>query len=261
VYKKPYRPRNTSWNQAQVAEQYDRSVSTFGSDFHQNVIVPKLIPLLKLKKGERALDAGCGQGILCRKFAELGLDVVGIDSAPKLIDLARGYKPHYPRLNYRVMDAGKTPDLITESFDIVTCVLAIQNMDPVEPVISEMSRVLKKNGRLALVINHPCFRIPRHSGWYFDEKRKLQMRWVDSYMTAMKIPIQMRPGMAPDVYTLSFHRPLSTYIDLLTKNGLLISGLEEWTSHRESKPGRAKRSEDTSRIEFPLFMAIMALKA
>jgi hypothetical protein len=36
---------------------------------------------------------------------------------------------------------------------------------------------------MVLLLTHPCFRVPRQSGWGWDEQRKLQYRRVDRYLT------------------------------------------------------------------------------
>jgi hypothetical protein len=123
-----------------------------------------------------------------------------------------------------------------------------------------MARVLKREGRMLFVLNHPCFRIPRQSGWGFDANRKLQYRRIDSYMSEMKIPIKMHPGSDPNVQTWTFHRPLEVYFKALTENGLVVDRLEEWTSHRSSLPGTTKKMEDRSRNEIPLFLAFRTFK-
>lgn len=110
------------------------------------------------------------------------------------------------------------------------------------------------------VMNHPCFRIPRQSGWGFDDKRKLQYRRVDRYMTPLKIPIQMHPGALPGVHTWTFHRSLTDYFGALGRSGFLINKLEEWISHRKSKPGARARAENSARMEIPLFLAVGAVK-
>ena len=68
----------------------------------------------------------------------------------------------------------------------------------------------------------------------------------------------MNPGDSGSQVTWSFHHPLSFYTDLLTKRGLVIDAIEEWTSDKESV-GKAARMENRSRGEFPLFLAIRAL--
>lgn len=248
---------DTSWDK--VAGWYDRHVSD-SSDYHLEVIVPGTIRLLGPKKGEKMLDVGCGQGVLSRELAKLGVQVVGIDSSKKLIDIAKKRSGERFNIHYRVADAGKLEGIHDGTFDAVVSVLAIQNMEDLDSVSRECARVLKSSGRLVWVLNHPCFRIPRQSGWGFDEGRKLQYRRVDRYMTPLKIPIKMHPGAAPDIHTWTFHRPLSEYFRQLTCRGFAVTGLEEWVSHRKSKPGKNARSENTSRAEIPLFMAVSAVK-
>lgn len=247
--------KNTSWNK--VASWYDQLVSDEGSDFHQNLILPGAVRILKPRPSEKILDIGCGQGVFCRKLASLMADVTGIDASPKLIKLA---KERSPGIKYFVLDAENLQMFEHNTFDAATCILALQNMDSPAQVIKETSRVLKPKGAFLFVLNHPCFRIPRQSGWGFDEKRKLQYRRIDSYMSSNKIPIQMHPGAAPNIHTWTFHRPLSEYFSALNAYGFCVSQLEEWTSHRRSKQGKTSRLENRSREEFPLFMAIMAVK-
>src|SRR5262245_20306799 len=39
--------------------------------------------------GKRVLDVGCGPGRYCAEFAARGAEVVGVDGAPTMLDLAR----------------------------------------------------------------------------------------------------------------------------------------------------------------------------
>lgn len=248
--------RDTSWDK--VADWYDKHVST-SSDYHSELIVPRALELLSPARDEKIIDIGCGQGVFAAELAGKGVKVVGVDSSKKLIDFA---KKRTAKLNiqYFVMDASCLEGLQDGTFDAASSILALQNMDNLGKVISEISRVLKPGGRLLAVMNHPCFRIPRQSGWGFDEKRKLQYRRVDRYLSELKIPIQMHPGAAPGVVTWSFHRPLSSYFGELAKNGFAVTALEEWSSHRKSAPGGRARAEDSSRNEIPLFLALKAVK-
>ena len=42
-------------------------------------------------------------------------------------------------------------------------------VDPLEPALASAAWALRPGGRLALLLTHPCFRIPRQSGWGWDE--------------------------------------------------------------------------------------------
>ncbi|MFH1709851.1 MAG: methyltransferase domain-containing protein [bacterium] len=249
--------QDTSWDK--VAGWYDKHVCE-ASDHHRDVIIPETLKLLDPKAGEKILDVGCGQGALCRELARDGVQAVGIDASKKLIDLAKKRSGEKYNIHYRVADAGKLDGIQDGTFDAACSVLAVQNMDNLEAAAKEMSRVVKSGGRLLWVLNHPCFRIPRQSGWGFDEKRKLQYRRVDRYMTEIKIPIQMHPGAAPGVHTWTFHKPLSAYFYQLNSFGFVVTKLEEWVSQRKSKPGGKARAENMARAEIPLFLAILAVR-
>lgn len=248
--------KETNWDN--VAGWYDRHVSE-SSDHHRDIIIPGTLKLLEPKAGEKILDVGCGQGEFCRELAEKGAQVVGVDSSRKLIDIAKKRSARF-NIHYRVADAGNLEGMQDGTFDAACSILALQNMEDIAAVSKETARVLKKGGRLVWVLNHPCFRIPRQSGWGFDDKRKLQYRRIDRYMTELKIPIQMHPGAAPNVHTWTFHRPLSAYFDKLNSYGFNINKLEEWVSQRKSKPGAKAKAENASREEIPLFLAISAVK-
>ena len=70
----------------------------------------------------------------------------------------------------------------------------------------------------------------------------------------------MHPGSAPDQYTWTFHRPLSSYIRALRQAGLLVDAMEEWPSHKNSTSGPRAAAENTARKEIPMFMAMRAVK-
>src|SRR3989339_2184972 len=93
------RPK-TSWNK--VAGWYDKHVGSKGSDFHQQIVLPGALKLLSPQSGEKIIDVACGQGVFCRKLAELGVETYGVDLSKRLIDLA---KQHSKNINYSVDDA------------------------------------------------------------------------------------------------------------------------------------------------------------
>jgi hypothetical protein len=111
-----------------------------------------------------------------------------------------------------------------------------------------------------IVLNHPCFRIPRQSSWKVDLENNTQFRRIDRYMSPMKIPIQAHPSKgASSASTLSFHYPLSAYIQWLNACGFVLESMEEWCSDKTSI-GKNAKMENRCREEFPLFLALKAKK-
>ena len=162
---------------------------------------------------------------------------------------------------FHIAPAHKAPFLKDASVDVVVIVLAIQNIENVSEVFAECKRVLKKDGRLVMVLNHPAFRVPQGSDWTFVNDT--QYRMVGKYLSESKVSIDMTPGekdIKKKIKTISFHRPLQYYVKLLAKNGLAITRLEEWISHKKSQKGPRQIAEDIARKEIPIFMCIEVKK-
>lgn len=247
--------KDTSWKQ--VGKWYDQIVSEEGHYFHQEVIFPKLDSWLKLKQGDSVLDLGCGQGVLARQLKK-GIVYYGVDLAPSLVERAKQRSKDH---QFFVRDVTKSLDLDRSNFSYALFILSLQNMKDPGKAIGEAASHLGKGGKLILVLNHPCFRIPRQSHWEIDPEKKLQSRKVDRYMTPMEIPISMHPGgKKEEVKTYSYHFPLSDLCRFLAEAGLVMTRLDEWCSNRESS-GKWAKMENRARKEFPLFLAIEAMKS
>ena len=95
------------------------------------------------------------------------------------------------------------------------------------------------------------------SGWEFDEKKNVQYRRVDAYLTSYRSAIAAHPGSAPHLKTFSFHRPLQSYVYELAAHGFVIDALEEWISNKKST-GRRADAENRARTEIPMFLALRA---
>jgi|GEM_PF-169745 len=248
----------TAW-EAQ-AGWYDRHQKSGGDDFYQELILPAVSLQLQAEKGARILDVACGQGVVGRHLAESGIHTLGVDASPSLIDAAT--RRATPAETYRVGDAtALVPLLGKERFDGATAVLAMQDLDPLEPVLHGIASVLKPGARLVIVLTHPCFRIPKHSGWGFDEETDVQYRRIENYLSPQRLPIITHPGRpASESQTWSFHRPLSTYINGLGGSGFGVVGIEELCSHRRGSQGRRSAAEDRALSEIPLFLVITGLR-
>jgi ubiquinone/menaquinone biosynthesis C-methylase UbiE len=238
----------TSWESS--SRWYDSIVGEKGHYYHEHLIFPNSLRLLNLKQGDSLIDLGCGQGVLCGQLPKQ-VTYTGVDASPSLIKKAKErFKGHFV-----VADLTKPLDL--SGFSHATMMLVLQNIEEPEKALQNGAKTLKPGGKFLLVLNHPCFRIPRQSSWGIDPSKQLQYRRIDLYMTPLKIPIQTHPGKEDSSQTISFHQPLSSYTAALAKAGFVIEQIEEWASDKKSTGGKA-RMENRSRKEFPLFLAILA---
>ena len=246
----------TLWDQA--SRWYDSLVGMSGSDYHQTIVMPGVFKMLELKPGRRVLDLACGQGVFSRFLLGKKIKPEGLDSSEELLRMARDRSGK--SVLYHLGDAGDSKLLNGRQFDGIACLLAVQNMEKVEPVFQNVSRWLKPEGKFVMVLTHPCFRIPRQSHWGWDEEKKIEYRRVDRYANEMKVPILTPPFVDKLNFTMTYHRPLQSYFSTLHKAGLCVDSLEEWMSNKESEPGKRSRGENRARKEVPLFMAIRSVR-
>lgn len=241
----------TGWGN--VATWYDGHLKD-DDTYHSKVIVPNLTRLVALKPTESLLELGCGQGFVLEKFLPFSANLTGVDIGTELIEIA---KRNNPKISYLAASADDKTILFGEKFDAIMIVLALQNMRNLQAVVENVDRLLEKNGRAYLVLNHPTFRIPQHSDWAFDSERGVQSRTVDRYMSEIEIAIDMTPGKKTDKeMTKSFHRPMQVYSKAFAKHGFAITKIEEWISHKESQKGPRAEAENAARKEFPMFMCL-----
>lgn len=182
----------------------------------------------------------------------------GADLSEELIVLAREHSD--TAITYHVASSDHLAFASNSSYDTALIVLAIQNIEKMHETFAEVRRVLANNGRMILVVNHPAFRVPKHSSWGFDESAQTQYRRVDRYLSGAKVAIDMHPGVPGGVQTISYHRSLQDISKALCKNGFSITRLEEWISHRTSGKGPRQQAEDTARKEIPLFLMLETQK-
>ncbi len=270
------RSENTSSSWENVNSWYNKIVGSEGHYYHEHVVLPGTLKLLQLKPDHSLIDLGCGQGVLARSIPPI-TTYLGVDASASLIDAARrqNRKDNY---DFITRDVARPIHGAEPEFTHATIILALQNMEFPQTALQNAANYLIKGGKLVLVLNHPCFRIPRQSGWGTDEQNKQQYRWLNRYLSPLKIPITMHPGKAATsrgrysragrnsddagseaAVTWSFHHSLQDYSEMLHNAGFAITRIEEWTSDKESE-GKAARQENRARAEFPLFMAIQAQK-
>jgi SAM-dependent methyltransferase len=257
------------------------------SDHHDALLIPGALRLLAPAPGQRILDLACGQGVLARALADTGADVVGVDAAPRLIAAAQKASP--PTAKFVVGDARTLPALELGLFDHVACVMALMNIDPLEPVMRGIAASLKPGGSFVAILLHPAFRTPGQTSWgwapldgpkdaesggpraarrHTDHNPGTtavrQYRRVDGYLSPGQSSVVMNPGEAAKgrekVVTLTYHRPLQTYIRAFSDAHLLVDALEEWPSLRTSEPGPRAAEENRARREIPMFVALRAIK-
>jgi SAM-dependent methyltransferase len=191
--------------------------------------------------GRRTLDLGCGEGRVARDLAARGHAVVGIDSSPTLVDLARQADPDG---DYLVGDAAALP-FEDASFDLVITYNVLMDVEDMAGAVCEAARVLEPGGRLCLSIVHPLGYVGDFDGddpdapfvfaWPYFERREIHETFEHAGLH------------------MTFHgfvRPLSDYTRALEDAGFLLEALGE-----PADPG-----DDAQWKRVPPFLHLRAVK-
>jgi len=93
-----------------------------------------------------ALDVACGTGRHTRYLAELGHRVIGVDSAPAMLDRAAG---NVPDAGFARADLHRLP-IPDHAVDVVVCALALTHVPDLGAALTEFVRVLRPGGHLVV---------------------------------------------------------------------------------------------------------------
>ena len=245
-----------------LADKWSRGYNEYGDINRQYIIDPAIFRLIGSVKGLTILDAGCGNGYLCRLLATKGARMVGVDVSKKFIKIARRKEKEAPLgIVYHVGTLCRLSMFKAETFDMVISNLALMDVLDLEEAIRELHRVLKKKRRLIFSIMHPCFSSAPVHGWMRtpqDSQRKEDwVYWkVDHYFDR-----SMQIWQYLDwPHTYSFHYPLSDYIKTLVRTDFAITDFEEPVPTKKAMEEHYRElGNECDRI--PWFLIVGAKKA
>jgi SAM-dependent methyltransferase len=195
------------------ADEWGRFVRTPDADrTNERFNLPRLLDLLP-PPGRATLDLGCGEGRLGRELVRLGHRVVGVDSSPRMVELAS--ESH----EAVVADAAALP-FPDGSFDLVTAFMSLMDMDDMPAALREIARVLEPDGRLVVTVVHPLnsASFPRVHGRHtlvISDYRE-QRRYLDTVE---------RDGL--EMTFESFHYSLEAYWGAVREAGFVVDDLRE----------------------------------
>lgn len=97
--------------------------------------------------GKRAVDVGCGGGLLSEALAARGARVLGIDLAEEVLDAAR----HHARgstlgVEYRAIAAEDLAREAPGAFDLVTCLEMLEHVPDPAAVVAACGRLVRPGG-------------------------------------------------------------------------------------------------------------------
>lgn len=104
--------------------------------------------------GKRLLEIGCGLGNDLCELARRGLDVTGIDIAPKAVEMTRRHLTVRGLPGTAEVQNCESLTLGDETFDIVYSSGVIQHTANLQAAVQEIFRVLRPGGTVVIVLYH-----------------------------------------------------------------------------------------------------------
>lgn len=150
-----------------------RSVLTLNRDREY----ANLKAMLKLRKSDRVLDAGSGDGFWTASFSRHCGHIIGIDPGWKALQYANTLYQDQ-NIDY-VQSFGESLPFHDSTFDKVVSVSCLEHFNDPMQGLREMARVLKPGGRLALSVDSL---LPENSSLSFREWHK-RRHFVTQYFS------------------------------------------------------------------------------
>jgi 2-polyprenyl-3-methyl-5-hydroxy-6-metoxy-1,4-benzoquinol methylase len=153
----------SAWQQN--AQPWIRAIEDGEIESRLAVTDQAIIDAVLAEPTQTAVDIGCGEGWLVRSLTALGLDVLGVDGVPQLIEQAQQSGiGRYQLLTYDAISAGQ----LSGSFDAVICNFSLLGHESTLGLLAAFSTLLNANGRLIIQTLHPlvaCGTNPYQDGW------------------------------------------------------------------------------------------------
>ena len=193
-----------SWHQN--AEAWTRTVRDGQIESRRLVTDRAIVDAVLDRRPRSVLDLGCGEGWLVRALGEQGIQAIGMDAVPALIDRAREAGGEFRVASYEDIIAGR----LSLSVDTLVCNFALLGQESVQRLLVSLPSLLQENGRLVVQTVHPLMACGEHV--YADGWR--QEGWT-GFGTAF-------PSPAP-----WYFRTLASWVALFADSGWRLSEVRE----------------------------------
>lgn len=182
---------------------------------------PTIRSILPDLQGKRVVDLGCGYGWFCRSARDQGaVSVLGLDVSEKMLGKAQSMTQD-AGIEYRQQDLEQL-QLPQASFDIAYSSLTLHYIEDLARLFATVYQALAAGGQFIFTAEHPIYTAPQHQGWWVDQNG--QKSWpVNGYQQeGQRISNWLADGV------IKQHRTLGSYVNLLNRQGFVISYLNEW---------------------------------
>ena len=174
--------------------------------------------LLGSVRGRRVLELGCGGGQVSIALAKKGAVCTAIDISKKQLEYAEeSAKKKKVSVNFIRQSISDLSGFGSASFDIIISVFALQYVEDLGKVFSEVRRLLRRNGIFVFSIDHP----------FYITVNPNNMTISESYnKTGMTEEKEIWPDGSRRNFIM-YRRRVSDIINSITGSGLKLGGVIE----------------------------------
>lgn len=143
--------------------------------------------------GLSALDYGCGGGSFAAALQKRGYSVVGCDSSPAMIAVAK--KNLGDEITFYDCDSEDVPKLKEAPFDLITGIMVFQFVEDIESCFRNLDAALKSGGVLSFAVFNPNYVERNHGDGKLFRNFQTPEQPTKGFMAATedtKIPVFMR---------------------------------------------------------------------
>ncbi|WP_162924663.1 class I SAM-dependent DNA methyltransferase [Rubrobacter indicoceani] len=216
------------------ASYWDRMMGD-GNAFQETLISPTTERLLGGVSDRRILEIACGNGVMTRRLAALGAEVLATDLSETFLELARLRRAENAgRIEYRLADATDEAQLLAlghpSGYDAAVCSMALMDLPEIEPLFRSLAKLLRPGAPFVFSVQHPCFNSNAATMVSEGSDRDGKPATENSVRVSgyLNVPPGRGAGMPgepnPHFY---FHRPLHELLGAGFANGFIVDGLEE----------------------------------
>lgn len=123
---------------------------------HWNTFANSVVEDLKLKKGHVVVDVGSNVGTLLNSFKALGMETIGVDPAPNIVEIAKKEHGIKTICDFFGMRSAKKVKKLVGSASLVVGANVFAHIDDLDDVMRAVTFLLKKDG--VFIFESPYFK-------------------------------------------------------------------------------------------------------